>query len=103
MTLRKRIRSKIKSLKFRLLPGYMTCAEADAFIVDYLEARLPPRQREIFERHLQLCPPCQRYLDRYRATLRLAETQRQAETEAGDTVPEALVQAILRARSLPGA
>jgi predicted anti-sigma-YlaC factor YlaD len=103
MTLRRRLRSKIKSLKFRFLPGHMTCAQADAFIVDYLEDRIPLRQQQVFERHLQLCPPCKRYLDRYRATLRLVGDEMVPTARSEDAVPEALVQAILKARSLPGA
>ena len=37
-------------------------------MTDYLEGALGDRERRRFERHLALCPPCQRVLDQLRAT-----------------------------------
>jgi Predicted transmembrane transcriptional regulator (anti-sigma factor) len=95
----RRLRSRIKALKFRYHPAHITCAEADAFLGDYVDGQLPPRQRILFERHIESCPACKRYLKRYRTMQRLLERQREAAaSDAATAMPEDLVQAILKAR-----
>lgn len=100
MTLRKRLKSKVKSLKFRYHPAHITCAEADAFLSDYIDRQLPLRQRVLFERHIDNCPACKRHLHRFRTVLRLVEREREAAAvpPADEPMPEALIQAILAAR-----
>jgi anti-sigma factor RsiW len=104
MTLRKRLKTKYKALKFRYHPAHITCAEADAFLGDYMDGQLPPRQRTLFERHIEDCAACKRYLKRYRTMQRLVERERGNVAAAPVTVtepmPEDLVQAILKARDL---
>jgi anti-sigma factor RsiW len=48
----------------------LTCREFVELATDFLEGRLPERDRERFEDHLALCPGCQAYMDQLRATLR---------------------------------
>jgi anti-sigma factor RsiW len=48
----------------------MTCKEMVELVTDYLEERLAPDERTRFERHLEICPGCQAYLEQMRATLR---------------------------------
>jgi anti-sigma factor RsiW len=37
-------------------------------LYDFEEGSMPDAERTEFERHLQACPPCVRFLDSYRAT-----------------------------------
>jgi anti-sigma factor RsiW len=48
----------------------MTCFEFVELATDYLEDRLSPEDHERFERHVDLCPACQVYMDQLRQTLR---------------------------------
>ncbi len=76
----------------------MNCKECTEFIQDYLTDELPASQRRIFEGHLQLCPPCLTFLDNYRKTLAIGKLCCE---EPEEPLPEALVRAILAARSAP--
>lgn len=73
----------------------MTCKELIGFIEDYRTRELPAPQREAFDAHLQVCPPCVAYLATYEQTITLA---RGAESAAAAGAPEDLVKAILDAR-----
>lgn len=77
----------------------MTCRDFLDFIMGYLDGELPADVRAPFERHLSLCPDCDRYLRRYRATA-VAARPAFAEPEAAvpDEVPDELVRAILASR-----
>ncbi|MGD9695246.1 MAG: anti-sigma factor [Thermoleophilia bacterium] len=48
----------------------ITCRELVELVTDHLEGRLPKPERERFEDHLVLCPPCRTYVEQMRATLR---------------------------------
>ncbi len=77
----------------------MTCREFIGFLMQYVDGELPEDTRGAFDKHLEVCPSCVSYLDSYRTTVRLAEELR----ECGDdpvppSVPDDLVQAILKAR-----
>jgi anti-sigma factor RsiW len=77
----------------------MTCRELTEFLMAYDEGELPAAQREVFERHLGICPPCLTYLETYRETVRLGKSL--CDDPAGTPppeCPEALVRAILAAR-----
>ena len=78
----------------------MTCREFVDFLMAYLELELSEDQRAIFEEHMGACPPCVAYLDSYAETVRLGRTVcRDPEGPVPEDVPEALVRAILAARS----
>jgi anti-sigma factor RsiW len=47
----------------------MTCRELVALVTDYLEGRLPPRERERFEMHLANCAGCEIHLAQLRVTI----------------------------------
>lgn len=97
----RRIGLRLERLMFERAPGMITCREFDGFILDYVEGRLAPRERRLFERHTRFCGPCQRYLERYRATDRLVMAARGTLADAPPAdAPEELIQAILRARRL---
>ncbi|MEM7024283.1 MAG: zf-HC2 domain-containing protein [Pseudomonadota bacterium] len=93
-----RLKRLMKGAMLRAMPGMITCAAFDAFIVDYLDGRLTPKERRIFDRHLWMCRECRDYLDGYR---RAIETGKKA-FEVGEApvtdVPDDLVAAILAAR-----
>ncbi len=77
----------------------MTCREFAAFIADFLDGGLPAEERQQFDRHLDRCANCTRYLESYRTALALGK----AAFEDGDApvppeVPDELVDAILRGR-----
>jgi anti-sigma factor RsiW len=80
----------------------VTCREFADFIADYLSSELPAPTRDAFDRHLGLCPNCQRYLASYTETVKMGRAAFDDETAAVPaTVPEALVRAILEARTKP--
>jgi anti-sigma factor RsiW len=47
----------------------MTCEDAIALLVDYLEATLTPDVAQALEAHLADCDPCRAYLATYRRTV----------------------------------
>jgi anti-sigma factor RsiW len=48
----------------------MPCRKAVELVTDYLEGRLPAKQRARFERHLAGCPHCTEYVEQMRVTIR---------------------------------
>ena len=47
----------------------MSCRELVEAVTDYLEGRLPARDRERLEAHLEVCPHCVEYVDQIRRTI----------------------------------
>lgn len=47
-------------------PESMACQDFVELVTDYLEDHLDARTRARFEAHLELCPPCVRYLQQIR-------------------------------------
>ena len=81
------------------LPGLLNCRDADAFLLDYVEGNLPRDKVRLFERHLMLCPDCQRYLDAYRKSVELGRHAfDEPDADAASAMPDDLVKAILEAR-----
>lgn len=79
--------------------GMINCAEFDAFIVDYLDGALPPKQQGRFNRHMKLCPGCLDYLTEYQQTIKLhRDTFADMEAPVPEEVPEELINAVLEAR-----
>ena len=77
----------------------MTCKEICDFIAAFLDEDLPDEQRAIFEKHLEMCPPCKQYIDCYQKTIECEKKACEHETkQMCRQVPEELVQAILKAR-----
>lgn len=76
----------------------MTCRELCEFIMDYLDGEMPEAVRAPFERHISLCPPCERYLRQYRATIAAGRSACAREKDLPGDVPEELIAAILDAR-----
>jgi predicted anti-sigma-YlaC factor YlaD len=77
----------------------MNCRDVVEFLCDYLEGKLPEDQREVFQQHLDLCPPCLEYLESYKTTIELGRIACcKHEEDAAPEVPEGLVRAILKAR-----
>jgi len=76
----------------------VTCRELADFIGEYLAGELGADQRVVFDRHLQLCPNCRRYLAGYEATVRLGQSAFEDDAEVPRDVPADLVAAILAAR-----
>jgi len=84
------------------MTDYIKCSELIDFIADYLSGDLPAQERSEFDRHLQICPPCQVYLKTYQETIRLSRAAEKGGhcEDAADPLPEDLVRAILAARHL---
>jgi anti-sigma factor RsiW len=74
----------------------MTCRECAEFLSDYLDGDLEAETRQIFERHLSLCPNCVTYLEQFRATVRAGQAA--YGDDAQPDVPEELIKAILASR-----
>ena len=49
----------------------LTCQELVEVVTAYFEDALPPEERERFDAHLRVCPPCRHYLDQIRQTIAL--------------------------------
>ena len=95
----RRLLASLRSFLTRGVPGAMTCAELEAFIVDYLDGTLSRRRRSQFVIHLMLCPKCRAYLDSYKKAVALG--QRVFINKGGPAAqqaPEELIQAILASR-----
>lgn len=75
----------------------VNCQQCIDFLADYLDGELPAEQRDFFEKHLTMCPPCKEYLESYQRAIQLG---RKCECEcecdsAAQPMPEELVKAIL--------
>ncbi len=49
--------------------GDMTCKELVQLATEYLEERLPSKDRQRLEEHLTLCPYCRIYMEQMRQTV----------------------------------
>jgi predicted anti-sigma-YlaC factor YlaD len=81
----------------------VTCREFTEFILDYSSRDLSVEVRELFERHLSVCPNCREYLALYLTTVELGRhaCDHDEALAVKSGVPEELVAAILAARSMP--
>ncbi len=59
--------SRIKSM-FR--PA-LTCADANAFIAEYIDDALDQKTRKSFKKHVEMCPNCSVFLEQYNSTIDL--------------------------------
>jgi anti-sigma factor RsiW len=50
------------------------CQECIDLLVDYLEGDLPPDRARALEIHLELCPPCWKFVRTYKGTIDVART-----------------------------
>jgi anti-sigma factor RsiW len=50
----------------------LTCAELVELVTDYLEGRLPDRERRRFDEHLTGCDGCTAYVEQMRTTVAVA-------------------------------
>jgi anti-sigma factor RsiW len=50
----------------------LTCAELVELVTDYLEGRLPDRERRRFDEHLTGCDGCTAYVEQMRRTIAVA-------------------------------
>jgi anti-sigma factor RsiW len=77
----------------------VTCREVADFLMDYLDGDLSPTQREVFEKHLKLCPECVAYMQSYEITIKASKSAgAQSDDRDAPEVPDELVRAILAAR-----
>lgn len=52
-------------------PHDLTCQELVELVTEYLEGALSAEDRERFEEHIAVCPPCRMHLKEMRETIRL--------------------------------
>jgi anti-sigma factor RsiW len=50
----------------------LTCAELVELVTDYLEGRLPERDRHRFDEHLSECEGCTAYVEQMRVTIEIS-------------------------------
>jgi len=67
------------------------CNAVVELLTAYLDGALPPRDRQLIERHLDDCPYCADYLDQLRFAILMAGTLRR------DDVPQQLMDALVGA------
>lgn len=99
MTVFARMLRTAKGWTMRNVHSMITCAEFEAFILDYLEDELAPAKRRVFDFHLKICRECRDYLEAYRRSIALGRAVFQsADAEPPPDVPEDLIKAVLEAR-----
>ena len=76
----------------------LTCREFADFIADYASGELSPDAQRRFQEHLDVCPNCQRYLRSYEETITLGKRAFDDGDQIPASVPEDLIQAVLKAR-----
>ncbi|HXV56444.1 MAG TPA: zf-HC2 domain-containing protein [Gaiellaceae bacterium] len=66
----------------------LACRELVELVTDYLEDRLPPRDRARFEAHLAECEYCEAYVEQMRQTIRVLGrlSEESLSAEARDTL-----------------
>ena len=81
----------------------INCRECVDFILAYLDNELSEDERAQFQKHLDMCPPCKKFIDEYQDCIRAASCcyDEEEDKPVSDKVPEALVSAILSARKKP--
>ena len=79
------------------LPGMINCEQFENFMLAYIEDELPPSQLKVFDRHIQACPDCRRYIADYRRTLEALKVSKVVGDGTLPEVPEDLIRAILDA------
>lgn len=62
-----------------------SCQEVVELVTEYLEGAMEPENRDLFERHLAICPGCEAYLEQMRTTIELTGALREE-----DIAPEVL-------------
>ncbi len=75
----------------------LTCRELVEVVTDYLEGRMPPERRLLFEEHVAFCSWCATYLEQMRETIRL--TGMLSEDDLSAEAREALLDAFRSWRS----
>ncbi len=90
---------RIRGWLMRNMPGQLTCIEFEQFIHDYQEGSLTPRERRVFDLHMELCPMCRVHFASYLQTIelggRICATD---DASAPAELPEELASVILAAR-----
>jgi anti-sigma factor RsiW len=77
----------------------VTCREVADFILEYSTGELSGEVREVFERHLSVCPNCREYLAQYLITVQLGRHAFDDTAPAVESgIPAELVVAILASR-----
>ncbi len=90
---------RLRAWLMRHGPGQLTCIEFERFVHDYQEGSLSPRERRVFDLHMELCPMCRVYFATYLQTIELGRRICATDDEAGpQNLPEELAVAILAAR-----
>jgi predicted anti-sigma-YlaC factor YlaD len=76
----------------------LTCEEVDNFLYDFHEGQLSYAERIKFKLHLSMCSECRAYVQGYINTIRNAQADIK-KTEPVETIPEELIEAILKSRT----
>ncbi len=58
-------------------------------LIEYEDGTMPAEERALFEQHMELCPPCLRFLTSYRATGKTLKLLKPEE------IPSDLAQSVL--------
>jgi anti-sigma factor RsiW len=91
---------RLRSWLMRHVPGQLTCEEFEQFVHDYQEGSLSPRERRVFDFHMELCPMCRVHFATYLQTIELEKRICSADEEnLTAALPDDLVHAILAARN----
>lgn len=64
-----RLLSKLR----RLFGRHLTCEDANRFLSSYLDGELDKSTTERFSMHINRCPTCSDFLDKYKTTIDLCQ------------------------------
>ena len=92
-------RRNVGALLLRNAPGQITCGEFENFVFDYYEGQLSPRERGLFDVHMEVCPTCETYFQSYVKAVAMGKRLcKKDEVDNPIELPEELVAAVLAAR-----
>ena len=77
-------------------PDDLACIDLVNRVTDYLDGKLDERQRERFERHLEVCDGCRAALDQFQTVIRLVGRLSPADVARIDALTRDRLMATLR-------
>ncbi len=90
---------RLRAWLMQHVPGQLTCSEFEHFVHDYQEGSLGPRERRVFDFHMELCPMCFVHFASYLKTIQLGRRICATDDAAAPAeLPDDLASAILATR-----
>jgi len=79
-------------------PSEIDCRRIADLLGDYLDGGLPRHERELFDFHIDRCPPCAAFVNTYRGAIDAARKLGEVETATGTPVTDEIASRRVRRR-----